>query len=301
MRKNIGLDTNSATPITGELEILSIELPEIEILSGQMDNVLRAKVIEGVLVDNYVNLQKFKFFNADITDYDLLKGCEIKSVKGRGTVIRIQCDKSMNLLLAPEMGGDIRYHEKGEQLPKKLHLRVDFTDGSALTVSLKGFGLAYVANDDKLEQVYSYRRDFLEGVSPLEEKFTLDYVVEALEKKKKTLKTLMVGKEAIVVGLGNAGFQEIAYEAGIHPKKKSSSLKESEKKALHSAIRTVVESRIKNGGKVTFWDLFGKRGTHTPYMGGHMRNQPCPKCGTTIQRLAFQGGPTYLCPDCQKE
>ena len=64
MRKNIGLDTNSATPITGELEILSIELPEIEILSGQMDNVLRAKVIEGVLVDNYVNLQKFKFFNA---------------------------------------------------------------------------------------------------------------------------------------------------------------------------------------------------------------------------------------------
>ncbi len=280
---------------------MSIELPEIKILSGQMDNVLRTKVIEDVLVDNYVNLQKFKFFNADITEYDHLKGCEIKSVQGRGTVIRIQCDRNMNLLLAPEMGGDIRYHEKGEQHPRKLHLRVNFTDGSGLTVSLKGFGLVYVANDDQLELVYSYNRDFLKGVSPLEESFTLDYIVESLQRNKKPLKTLMVGKEAIVVGLGNAGFQEIAYEAGIHPKKKSSSLKESEKKALHSAIRTVVESRIQRGGKSTFWDLFGKRGTHTPSMGGHMRDQPCPRCGTTIERLKFGGGPTYLCPTCQKE
>ncbi len=280
---------------------MSIELPEIEILSGQMDKVLRAKVIADVHVDNYVNLQKFKFFNADISEYDLLKGCEIKSVKGRGTVIRIQCDRNLNLLLAPEMGGDIRYHEKGAHHPNKLHLRLDFTDGSGLTVSLKGFGLVYVANDDQLEQVYSYNRDFLKGVSPLEESFTLDYIVEALQRNEKPLKTLMVGKEAIVVGLGNAGFQEIAYEAGIHPKKKSSSLKESEKKALHSAIRDVVESRIRKGGKSTFWDLFGKRGTHTPSMGGHMRNQPCPRCGTTIERLKFGGGPTYLCPTCQKE
>jgi formamidopyrimidine-DNA glycosylase len=280
---------------------MSIELPEIMILSGQMDNVLRAKVIEDIVVDNYENLQKFKFFNADVAKYDLLKGCRIKSVKGRGTVIKIECDKNTNLLLAPEMGGDIRYYEKKENLPKKLHLRVDFTDGSCLTVSLKGFGLVYVASDDQLEEVYSYKRDFLKGVSPLEEDFTFEYMLEALERNKKTIKTLMVGKDAIVVGLGNAGFQEIAYEAGIHPKKRGSSLQESEKKALHSAIRTVVESRIRNAGKTTFWDLFGKRGTHTPSMGGHMRDRPCPRCGTTIERLSFEGGPTYLCPACQKE
>jgi formamidopyrimidine-DNA glycosylase len=283
-----------------ELKGLSIELPEIEILANQMNTELTTKVIERTTIDNYQKLQKITFFNKDLSLYDRLNGCTVKSVTGRGTVVRVKMNKKMNLLLAPEMGGEVRYHAERTNLPKKYHLLLDFKDGSSFSVRLKGYGLIHSTPDADLAKVYSYDRDVLNGISPLEKNYTLEYVIAALDEKDKNLKTLMVGKEAIVVGFGNAGFQEIAYKAGIHPKRKSSTFTKTEKKALFNAIKKVTESRIKKGGKNSFSDLHGKQGKHVPLVGGHLRNKPCPKCGTTIERLMFGGGPTYLCPTCQK-
>lgn len=279
---------------------MSIELPEIEILSRQMNDALPSKTVENILVDNYEKLQKISFFNKDLTLYEDLVGCKIESIAGRGTVIRIKLSKSMNLLLAPEMGGEIRYHRSADTLPRKLHFKTVFKDGSILTVSLKGYGLIYSSADATLKDIYSYKRDVLEGVSPLEDSYTQEYVLNALQEKDKNLKTLMVGKEAIIVGYGNAGFQEIAYKAGIHPKRKSSTLSKAEMISLFKAIRNVTDSRIKKGGKDSFTDLYGVSGTHVPYVGGHLRGKPCPKCGASIERLMFGGGPTYFCPTCQR-
>ncbi|MFW9908339.1 MAG: DNA-formamidopyrimidine glycosylase family protein [Candidatus Thorarchaeota archaeon] len=279
---------------------MSIEMPEIKILAMQMNNLLVSKKIKDLQIKNYEKLQKIKFFNQDINEYGKLIGCSVRNITGRGTVIRISLTDSMNLLLAPEMGGELRYHETNDSLPKKFHLRIDFFDGTFFTVQLKGYGLVYAADDINLEKNYSYRRDFLQGVSPLEEEFTEDYLKKEVSTKDRSLKALMVGKEAIVVGFGNAGFQEIAYIAGLHPKKKSSTLTGKEKQALYRAIRKVTEARISKGGKDSFSDLFGTRGSHTPFIGGHLRDKNCPKCGTAIERLMFEGGPTYLCPSCQK-
>ncbi len=278
---------------------MSIELPEIEILSKQMNEMMTSKTIAEVRVENYEKLQKTGFFNNDTTAYGNLVGGKIKEVMGRGTVIRIKMDKERNLLLAPEMGGELALLSVESNLPKKYHLRVDFTDGSIFSVYLKGYGLIYASNDSNLSNVYSYNRDFLNGVSPLEQDYTMDYVKRALEEKDRNLKTLLVGKEAIVVGYGNAGFQEIAYESGIHPKRKSSTLSPAEKKALYKAIKSVTDMRIKKGGKDSFIDLFGHQGKHVPLIGGHLRDKECPRCGTKIERLMFGGGPTYLCPSCQ--
>ncbi|MFW9919446.1 MAG: DNA-formamidopyrimidine glycosylase family protein [Candidatus Thorarchaeota archaeon] len=278
---------------------MSIELPEIEILSKQMNEIMTSKSISDVRVENYEKLQNSSFFNKDTTTYSNLVGCKIREVTGRGTVIRIRMDKERNLLLAPEMGGELRLFSNEADMPKKYHLRVDFTDGSIFSIYLKGYGLVYASNDSNLSNVYSYNRDFLNGVSPLEEDYTLDYVKRALEEKDRNLKTLLVGKEAIVVGYGNAGFQEIAFDSGIHPKRKSSTLSITEKKALFKAIRRVTDMRIKQGGKDSFTDLFGNKGNHVPLIGGHLRDMACPKCGTIIERLMFGGGPTYLCPSCQ--
>ncbi|MFW9849376.1 MAG: DNA-formamidopyrimidine glycosylase family protein [Candidatus Thorarchaeota archaeon] len=283
-----------------ELKSLSIELPEVDILARQMNSELVSKHIEKTTIDNYEKLQKQTFFNKDISLYDRLNGCKIESVVGRGTVIRLKMNKNMNLLLAPEMGGELRYHPDRKDLPKKFHLLLDYKDGSAFSVRLKGYGLVLAASDGDLANVYSYNRDFLNGVSPLEVDYTLEYLTKILEERDKNLKTLLVGKEAVVVGFGNAGFQEIAYKAGIHPKRKSSTFTKAENKALYTAIMNVTESRIKKGGKDSFTDIYGKQGEHCPLIGGHLRDKPCPKCGTTIERLMFGGGPTYLCPSCQK-
>ncbi|MDF1537842.1 MAG: hypothetical protein P1Q69_02960 [Candidatus Thorarchaeota archaeon] len=79
---------------------MSIELPEIEILSKQMNEALPSKKVKSIIIDNYDKLQKIGFFNKDITIYDELSGGSIESVSGRGTVIRVKMSKKMNLLLS---------------------------------------------------------------------------------------------------------------------------------------------------------------------------------------------------------
>ena len=277
---------------------MSIELPEVIILSRQMREHLIGKKIESYSLDNYEKLQRSGFFNKNISDYDEIIGKKIVDVLSIGIVIRIKLDKNSNLLLSPEMGGEIRYLTKTEKIPKQYHLLLRFSDESVLSIRLKGYGLIYFAKDNDLQNVYVYCRDS-EGLSPLSENFTEEVFHEELEKKDQYLKLALVGKSAAVMGFGNAGFQEIAHQAKIHPKRRTSSLSRSEIKYLFKTINEVVKKRIEKGGKFEFSDLFGKNGEYIPSVGSHTRDKPCIVCGTTIERMQFAGGPTYFCPICQ--
>ncbi len=280
---------------------MSVELPEATILATQMNEELPGKRVGSCSLANYEKLQRIGFVNRNVEDFDQLIGGTIDSVTSRGTVIRTDLNNDMNLLLAPEYGGRIRLHSSGETLPKEFHIRLGFTDGTFLTVRLTSMGLIYAVSDESLEKVYVYRRDFLGGVSPVDEAgFTFDYFSNALDEKDKILKSMLVGKEAVIIGLGNSAFQEIAYRAKIHPKRRTSELGEREKRALYEAVREVVGSRIRLGGKDEFIDLYGKAGSHHPFVGPHMKGQPCPECGATIEKEVIAGGPSYFCPSCQK-
>ena len=77
------------------------------------------------------------------------------------------------------------------------------------------------------------------------------------------IKAVLVGKDAVIVGLSNSAFQDILYRAGIHPKRKASDLSENEKHQLFDAIKLLIQERINSGGKTQFTDLYGKQGRYT--------------------------------------
>lgn len=279
---------------------MSIELPEAHILATQMKSELVGKVIQDYHLANYEKLQKQTFFNEDLSDYDLLKNARVEDVSSVGIVIRLHLHRSNSLLLSPELGGSILIHPDSSALPKKYHLLLDFKDGTHLSVTLKGYGLVRSEKDMNLGNVYVYRRDSA-FPSPLDEGFTFGIFSEGLDAKNQPIKTAMVGKSAAVIGFGNQGFQEIAHTARIHPKRKTGSLSNEERRRLFEAIQATVEKRIKLGGKESFHDLYGIAGRYVMSVGPHTRDRPCPVCGTTIARFQFAGGPTYFCPSCQRE
>jgi len=280
---------------------MSIELPEAHILAEQMDRELRGKQISSYGLFEYQKMQRIGFINKNLHDFDLLLNGRIQCVVSRGNVVRIQINKEMNLLLAPEYGGRIHYHADQKTVPEKVHLKVDFADETALTVRLTGMGLIYAANDHELELVYVYRRDFSETPSPLDtKKFTIDYFLRLLQDKRMTLKTALVGREAVVVGLGNSAFQDIIYRARLHPKRTTTELSPEEKRALYEAIQLVVHERIRFGGKDQFFDLHGEQGRYTPAMGPNMKDKTCLACGKPVEKLSAGGGFVYYCPKCQK-
>jgi formamidopyrimidine-DNA glycosylase len=280
---------------------LSVELPEAQILAKQMNKELLGKQVKAYKVENSQKLQKLGFINKDLSNFNhLIKG-KIEKVVSRGNVIHVKLDKGMNLILAPEYGGKILYHAKNSTVPEKFHLKLDFTDGSALTVALTGMGVILALRDDELERSYVYRRDFSVTASPTDDKeFTYESFSKDMTDKSVNIKSVLVGKDAVIVGFSNSTFQDILYRAGIHPKRKASDLSENEKHRLYDAIKWVIQQRIASGGKEQFADIYGKQGSYSPAMGPNMKDKTCSTCGSKVEKLSLGGGQVYYCPGCQQ-
>jgi len=148
-------------------------------------------------------------------------------------------------------------------------------------------GVIQALKDGDLDRSYVYRRIFNPQVpSPLDEEFTFETFSKKVMKKNRMLKSVLVGKDAILAGLNNSAFQDVIFRAKLHPKRKASQLKKDEIQALYDAVRFMVQERIRLNGKDQFYDLYGNQGGYTPAMDPNMKQQPCPRCGTSIEKIS---------------
>ena len=263
-----------------------------------MEKVLVENRIKSFELRDYEKLRKIGFINKDIKEFEQLVGSGIRSVVSRGNVIHISLDNGMNLVIGPEYGGKVLYHTGSVR--DKFHLKLDFIDGSALTVRLTSMGIVQALTDDELKGSYVYRRDFSDKLSPLEENFSLERFADLITVENRSLKSLLVGKDAVIVGLSNSAFQDIIYRSKLHPKKKGLNVTETEIKNLYDAVKSLVENRLRLGGKNQFIDLHGKQGDYNPVMGPNMKGKNCIRCGTPIEKMSVGGGQVYMCPECQR-
>ncbi len=279
---------------------MSIEAPEARILSEQMNREISGKTIKILELREYQKLQRIGFINRDIAAFDHLKNQTIESVISRGNVVLIRFRNALNLVLSPEYGGKILLHRNTHEAHGKFHLKLGFCDGTFLTVALSGMGVIQALDDSELNGSYIYRRDFSAAASPLsDEEFTETLFSKQVTERNANVKAVLVGKEAVVVGISNSTFQDVIYRARIHPKKKASDLTMEERHDLFKAIRSVMKERILQGGKEEFVDLNGKQGRYLPAMGPNWKGKSCPKCKTPIEKLSIGGGQVYFCPHCQ--
>jgi formamidopyrimidine-DNA glycosylase len=223
----------------------------------------------------------------------------VRSITSKGNVVLISLDNSMNLIIGPEYGGKIFYHQSSGNVGK-FHLKLAFDDGSVLTIRLTSMGVIQALKDEELDRSYVYKRDFSGPPSSLDEGFTFNRFSKDIAAENRMLKSLLVGKDAVVIGLSNSAFQDVIYRAGLHPKRKGSELNVSQRRALYDAVMLVVQDRLKLGGKTQFQDLYGQHGSYIPAMGSNMKEKNCINCGTLIEKIAVGGGQTYYCPNCQR-
>ena len=278
---------------------MSVEAAEAKILANQLEETLVGKKIMKVGLKDYERLQRIGFINKELTDYDNLLEGVVESVEFRGNSVLVKLDNSWNLLIGPEYGGRIRYHKPGEKI-EDYHLRVDFTDGSVLSIRLTNMGVVQAAHDKNLKNLYVYARDFSDTPSPLDEGFTYDYFKKTVKQQNRMLKPILVGKEAVVIGISNSAYQDALYRARINPKRRGSSLSEEELKELYNQLVKLMMERVIKGGKTAFTDIHGKQGEYEPRMGPNMKDKTCLECGSTIERINHGGGSVYLCQECQK-
>jgi len=275
---------------------MSFEYPEAKILAKQIDATLAGKRIESYDLKDCEKLQRIGFVNKNLGDFAQLAGRRVSGAVSSGNTIRVSLDAGVNLMLSPEYGGVILYHPKGEEA--KYHLKLGFSDGASLTARLTSMGVIYVARDEQLEGFYMYKRDYMGAPNPVD--VSAKEFKERVSFKGTQLKPILVGKDAIMTGLSNSAFQDVMWRAGIHPHRKASEISPQQLDVLYTAIMSLVDERLRLGGKDEVVDLFGKPGGYTPKMGPNMRDQVCPRCGAKVEKMAHGGGQVYFCPGCQK-
>ncbi|NLB70779.1 MAG: endonuclease VIII [Chloroflexi bacterium] len=273
-----------------------IELPEANTLARQINQHLAGKTVRSVVAGQ--SPHKFAWFNIDHASYPVfLVGNTLLSARNVGMFVEITLSDSFLLF---HDGVNLRFHPEAGPIPARHQLLLNFSDGTSLSASVAMYGGLYCWRKSSTFE-YTYYDTALSKPSPLTDAFDETYFREmlALESVQKLPLKAALATEQRIPGLGNGSLQDILWNAGFHPRRKTSTLTDDETGKLFSSVKGTLEVMTAQGGKSTEKDLFGQPGGYQVQMSAGSKGKPCPQCGSEILKEAYLGGSIYTCPTCQ--
>ena len=103
-------------------------------------------------------------------------------------------------------------------------------------------------------------------------------------------------------GIGNAYSDEILHRAKLSPVKLTSRLTDEEIARLHAATKAVLTEWVERMRAQAAGDFPEKVTAFRPEMAVHGKfGEPCPVCGTRVQRIRYASNETNYCPRCQTD
>lgn len=225
-----------------------------------------------------------------------VKHQSVRSVRRRGKFLVFTLSKD-TLLIHLRMSGDLRLEsvidQAGKEIPPQKHDRLVlvFTSGIRLAFNNpRKFGRVWLLSDPD---------EILGGLGPepLDEVLDADRFYGLLHQHKRQLKPLLMDQH-FIAGMGNIYTDEALYRAKLHPLRRSNTLTIGQSASLLDSLRSVLNEGIRRNGASIDW----------VYRGGDFQNHfnvygrtgdPCPACGTLIERLVVGQRGTHICPRCQ--
>ncbi len=273
-----------------------IELPEAANLAAQLNRTVRGKRITSVTAGH--SPHKFAWFHGDPGAYaDLLIGRTIGNSAGHGGLLEMETD-DRRILFGD--GVSLRIAPPGSATPATHQLLLEFDDSSRLAASVQMYGGLWAFEAGTFTSPYYEKA--MKSPSPLTDSFSrehYDSIALASGAGKLSLKALLATEQRIP-GLGNGVLQDILWNAGLHPKRKTATLTSVEHDGLYRSIRETLFEMLKSGGRDTERDLFGNAGGYVTRMSRNTSGKPCGRCGTAIVRENYMGGSVTFCPECQR-
>jgi formamidopyrimidine-DNA glycosylase len=224
-------------------------------------------------------------------------GHQVMELRRIGKRIAIGLTGDLWLVLHLMIAGRLHWFDSGSKTRGRAPLaRFQFDRG---TLTLTEAGTRRRASLHLLEG-----RDALDGADPggLEVlPATLGAFAQRLTAENHTLKRALTDPH-LFSGIGNAYSDEILHRARLSPLALTRKLEQAQIAQLFDATQAVLEEwtarlRQEAGGK------FPESVTaFRPEMAVHGRfRQPCPVCGTQVQRIRYAENETNYCPRCQTE
>lgn len=273
------------------------ELPEVETTRRHI-----APHLEGAtLVEVELGRERMARRNARPADVvDRLRGRRVGRVGRRGKFLLIDVEGDLTWVIHLGMSGRLRVARPGEAREAHTHLIVRTDRGEEVRlIDPRTFGFVAVLTPDEL------RTDSLAGLGPdaLEQLPTVDELVARLAGRRAPIKALLLDQR-VVAGLGNIYADEVLLRAGVHPRRPGGAVTRLELERLVEAIPAVLAAGIEMGG-TSLDDLAyllpdGRAGAYLDRLAAYGRTgEPCPTCGTPIQRVVVAQRSSHFCPRCQ--
>jgi formamidopyrimidine-DNA glycosylase len=219
----------------------------------------------------------------------------VTGVSRLGKRIILELDDELFIVIHLMIAGRFRWRERGAPIPRRLgHAAFDFPDGTLLLTEAGTHKRASLHVVRGRAGLAAHDRG---GLEPLES--SLIAFRDALVRENRTLKRALTDPR-LFSGIGNAHSDEILWEAGLSPAKLTRQLDEASIERLYEATRRSLAEWITILGEET-GDRFPEKITaFHPRMAVHGRyGQPCPRCGSPIQRIVYASNETNYCARCQ--
>lgn len=265
------------------------ELPDVAVYIEALEKRIAGRVLEEVRVRGPFLLRT--------VDPPLARahGRRVERLKRVGKRIAIGLEGDLWLVLHLMIAGRLHWRKRGAPLGGRQMLAAfDFENGSLVLTeagSERRAGLFVIAGEDGLGKLDAGGLEVLDA-SP-------DEFASVVRSRNHTLKRALTDPH-LFSGIGNAYSDEILHRAGLSPVALTQRLSDEEVSRLHAATRETMLEWIERL-RAEAGDKFPEKVTaFRPDMAVHGRyKQPCPVCGTAVQRIRYASNETNYCPRCQ--
>ncbi len=266
------------------------ELPDITAYLHALETRCVGRALEGIRLASPFVLRSTTPKIADLV------GHEITGMQRMGKRIVFAIEPDLFAVVHLMIAGRFQWRdEKNSKIPGKIGLLAfDFEHGTLLLTEAstkKRASLHLVRGEENLTP---FERGGLEplGSSLVEFK-------DALTRERHTLKRALTDPR-LFSGIGNAYSDEILHRAKMSPVTRTDRLDDESIARLHRATIDVLEEWIARL-RADFGEKFPAKVTaFRPEMAVHGKyGEPCPICGTKVQRIVYAENESNYCPRCQ--
>jgi formamidopyrimidine-DNA glycosylase len=265
------------------------ELPEVETIKNELApwvvgqsfteaTILDAKVVYGVSVEEV---------------HRGLIGQKVESLQRRGKYLIFHLSNGRSLIIHLRMTGSLLLNPK--EIGRYARAVFRLSNGHQFVFNdRRRLGKMWLVDD--ADAIVGKL-----GPEPLDKNFTQDVLDQRLSRHHIPIKAALLN-QSTVAGIGNMYADEALFAARIHPLRKADDLSPQEVQTLHHCIRRVLRAAISSKGASvdTYIRPEGELGTaHSDFKVAHKGGEPCPVCGSPIERCVVQNHGTYFCPRCQ--
>ena len=265
------------------------ELPDIVVYLEALERRVLGQTLTGVRIASPSVLRTFD------PPYDAAAGQRVEGLRRVGKRLVFEFPDELFMVIHLMIAGRLRWSAPGASIPRKVGLAaMDFEEGTLVLTeqgTRKRAGLWVLKGEDTLAA------EDRGGIEPLE--MTLEEMTEALQRENRTVKRALTDPR-LFSGIGNAYSDEILWEARLAPTTRTRSLTEEELERLHRAIRDSLSGWTERLRAEVGEGWPEKVTAFRPDMAVHGKyGEPCPRCGSPVQRIVYADNETNYCATCQ--